>query len=48
MLGEDLDAASAGFRVGYEDPSYFSREYNKIFGTPPQCDIARLRGNLEI
>ncbi|MEN3327153.1 MAG: hypothetical protein V7638_1960 [Acidobacteriota bacterium] len=24
MLGEDLDAASAGFRVGYEDPSYFS------------------------
>ena len=27
MLGEDLDAASAGFRVGYEDPSYFSRDY---------------------
>jgi AraC-like DNA-binding protein len=26
MLGEDLDAASAGFRVGYEDPSYFSRD----------------------
>jgi AraC-like DNA-binding protein len=27
MLGEDLDAASAGVRVGYEDPAYFSREY---------------------
>ncbi|HKX83588.1 MAG TPA: AraC family transcriptional regulator [Pyrinomonadaceae bacterium] len=43
MLGEDLDAASAGFRVGYEDPSYFSREYKKQFGEPPQRDIARLR-----
>ena len=43
MLGEDLDAASAGFRVGYEDPSYFSRDYKKQFGAPPQRDIARLR-----
>jgi len=46
MLGEDLDAASAGFRVGYEDPSYFSRDYKKQFGAPPQRDIARLRDNL--
>lgn len=43
MIGEDLDAASAGFRVGYDDPSYFSREYKKLFGAPPQRDIARLR-----
>ena len=47
MLGEDLDAASAGFRVGYEDPSYFSREYKKQSGAPPQRDIARLRSKLE-
>src|SRR3989440_659505 len=47
MLGEDLDAASAGFRVGYEDPSYFSRDYKKLFGAPPQRDIARLRGSFE-
>jgi AraC-like DNA-binding protein len=47
MLGEDLDAASAGFRVGYEDPSYFSRDYKKQFGAPPQRDVARLRHNLE-
>ncbi|MBP6822306.1 MAG: AraC family transcriptional regulator [Acidobacteria bacterium] len=47
MLGEDLDAASAGFRVGYEDPAYFSREYKKLFGAPPQRDIAKLRSNLE-
>jgi AraC-like DNA-binding protein len=44
MLGEDLDVASASFRVGYEDPSYFSREYKKLFGAPPHRDIARLRG----
>ncbi|MEW6125609.1 MAG: AraC family transcriptional regulator [Acidobacteriota bacterium] len=47
MLGEDLDAASAGFRVGYEDPSYFSRDYKKLFGAPPLRDIARLRNALE-
>jgi AraC-like DNA-binding protein len=48
MLGENLDAANAGFRVGYDDPSYFSRDYKKLFGAPPQRDIAKLRGNLEV
>jgi len=48
MLGEDLDAASAGFRVGYEDPSYFSRDYKKQFGAPPQRDIARLRDSIAV
>ncbi len=43
MLGEDVDAASAGFRVGYDDPSYFSRDYKKLFGSPPQRDIVSLR-----
>ena len=46
MLGEELDAASAGHRVGYEDPAYFSRDYKKLFGAPPQRDIARLRNSL--
>jgi AraC-like DNA-binding protein len=48
MLGEDLDAASAGFRVGYDDPAYFSRDYKKLFGAPPQRDITKLRSNLEL
>jgi AraC-like DNA-binding protein len=47
MLGEDLDAASAGRRVGYDDPAYFSRDYKRLFGAPPQRDIARLRDGFE-
>ena len=47
MLGEDMDAASAGFRVGYDDPSHFSREYKKHFGAPPHGDIASLRSRLD-
>lgn len=43
-LGMALDAASAGFRVGYESPAQFSREYRRLFGAPPLRDAARLRG----
>ena len=43
MLAEHLDATTAAFRVGYESPSQFSREYRRLFGTPPSRDIASLR-----
>jgi AraC-like DNA-binding protein len=43
MLGEHLDAASAGYRVGYDDASHFNREYKRLFGAPPLRDAARLR-----
>jgi AraC-like DNA-binding protein len=43
MLSEDLDAAEAGYRVGYDDPSHFSREYKRHFGEPPMRDVERLR-----
>jgi len=43
MLSEDLDAAEAGYRVGYEDASHFSREYKRHFGEPPMRDVERLR-----
>ena len=43
MLGKGLDAAEAGFRVGYESPSKFSREYHRMFGAPPRKDVAALK-----
>ncbi|MBN2426699.1 MAG: AraC family transcriptional regulator [Deltaproteobacteria bacterium] len=43
MLAERLDAATAAFQVGYESPSQFSREYNRLFGAPPLRDITNLR-----
>jgi AraC-like DNA-binding protein len=42
MLVEGLDAAEAAFRVGYESPSQFSREYRRMFGAPPRQDVAAL------
>jgi AraC-like DNA-binding protein len=43
MLSESLDAAEAGYRVGYDDASHFSREYKRHFGEPPMRDVERLR-----
>lgn len=44
LLGDDIDAATAGLRVGYESASQFNREYHRLFGDSPRRDIARLRG----
>lgn len=43
MLNEHLDVSSAAYRVGYESPSQFSREYARLFGASPKRDIAALR-----
>jgi AraC-like DNA-binding protein len=43
MLSEDLNASTAGYRVGYNDPPHFSREYKRQFGRPPMQDVDRLR-----
>ena len=43
MLSADLDAAQAGFRVGYDDASQFNREYKRHFGEPPIRNVERLR-----
>lgn len=45
LLFKSTDAADVAFRVGYESPSQFSREYSRMFGLPPKEDIKRLRGN---
>ena len=43
MLNDGLEASVAGYRVGYESPSQFSREYSRLYGAPPLRDMARLR-----
>lgn len=35
--------ASVGYRIGYESPSQFSRDYRRLFGVPPSQDSAALR-----
>ncbi|MBN1238561.1 MAG: AraC family transcriptional regulator [Gammaproteobacteria bacterium] len=43
LLSENADATSTAYRVGYESPSQFSREYARMFGAPPIRDVAKLR-----
>jgi AraC-like DNA-binding protein len=44
MQSDDLNVAAAAYQVGYESPSQFSREYARMFGTPPKRDALGLRG----
>ncbi|RYY73660.1 MAG: AraC family transcriptional regulator [Gammaproteobacteria bacterium] len=43
MLTQPVDASTASYKVGYESPSQFSREYARMFGAPPVQDIKYLR-----
>lgn len=43
MLSNNLDAATAALRVGYESPTQFNREYRRMFGAPPMRDIKTIR-----
>lgn len=45
MLVERLDVGSAGYRVGYQSASQFSREYSRQFGLSPLRDLESARGN---
>jgi AraC-like DNA-binding protein len=38
------DVTGVGYRVGYDSPSQFSREYRRLFGAPPSVDAVRMRG----
>jgi len=45
LLNGTDDVATAGYRVGYDSASQFSREYRRQFGLPPGRDAARLRAD---
>jgi AraC-like DNA-binding protein len=43
MLDEGYSATSAAFDVGYESVSQFTREYGRMFNTPPKRDAMSAR-----
>lgn len=43
MVSEGLTAAEAGFRVGYDSPSQFSRDHARIYDRPPRRDLSRMQ-----
>jgi AraC-like DNA-binding protein len=40
-------AEPSAFRVGYESPSQFGREYRRLFGAPPRRDVAALTADVQ-
>jgi AraC-like DNA-binding protein len=42
MIADGINAGSAGFAVGYDSPSQFSREYRRLFGAPPRADVTSI------
>ena len=38
LQSEDIDAAGAGYAVGYSDPSHFNHDYKRMFGLSPMRD----------
>jgi AraC-like DNA-binding protein len=43
MLVQGLDVGAAGYSVGYQSPSQFSREYRRLYGLSPARDVENLR-----
>jgi AraC-like DNA-binding protein len=43
LANRPSDVTGVGYRVGYTNPSQFSREYRRQFGAPPSIDAVRLR-----
>ena len=43
MVSRSVNAAAAGYAVGYGSPSQFSREYHRMFGVPPRQHTNQVR-----
>lgn len=41
LAAHPKDIAHIGYRVGYDGPSQFGREYRRLFGAPPSQDAIR-------
>lgn len=47
MFDEGSSASNAAFEVGYESVSQFTREYGRLFQTPPKRDALRYQKSLQ-
>lgn len=45
MMVDGMTAAEAGFRVGYNSPSQFSREYARIHQLSPRRDVGQMKSS---
>lgn len=43
LMEESWNIAETAFRVGYESPTQFTREYSRMFGISPKKDLLRLK-----
>lgn len=43
LLSDNADVTRIGYAIGYESPSQFSREYRRLFGSPPGRDGHEIR-----
>jgi AraC-like DNA-binding protein len=43
MMTDTVNVSDAAYRVGYESPSQFSREYTRLYGKSPLRDVGGLR-----
>lgn len=43
MIRDELTAAAAAARVGYESPSQFNREFKRYFGRTPRAEASEMR-----
>jgi AraC-like DNA-binding protein len=47
LLFADGEVAAVGYRIGYDSPSQFNRDYRRLFGLPPGRDRAGIRARLD-
>lgn len=48
MLSESMAASNAAYAVGYESVPQFTREYGRLFGTPPVRDMKLARSRMNV
>lgn len=46
MVTQSASVTTAAYHVGYESLSQFSREYTRMFGTPPKRDVETLKAHV--